>query len=51
MNIMIVKKSDLNGGSTKTIEIAEGEVFTHAVYMEVTSEQLKQRSDEYWGKS
>lgn len=47
--IMIVKKSDLTGTSTKHIEMPDGQVFKDEIYMEVNSEQLKARSNEYWG--
>jgi len=48
--LMIVKKTDLSGTSTKHIEIPVDSIFQDTVYTEVTPEQLKQRIAEYWGK-
>ena len=49
--IMIVKKTDLSGTSTKHINVEDNESFQDLVYMEVTAEQLKERHDKYWNKN
>ena len=48
--IMIVKKTDLAGTSTKHISIPENHKFKDAVYMEVTAQELKKRGEQYWTK-